>query len=198
MHNLGKLLVTVFCLLSLSGGTLLAHGDSHDSEVTTSDIHHAHVEPASSTEEWPGVILWAPPLHPLVVHFPIALLWAAAVLALFSVADPKRFASACHLLYAGSITALAALASGLYFEEYVPHQHGGSINDIMELHEDLGIAITISAWILSALSWHFTKTCGIRGRKWLTTGMVILALLVAFSSHLGGLLVHRFGVALGS
>ena len=58
---------------------------------------------------------WLPNLHPIVVHFPIALLPAAALVDLLSLLWPRRRAlrdTATWLYLAGTVFALLAYASG--------------------------------------------------------------------------------------
>jgi uncharacterized membrane protein len=71
---------------------------------------------------WSLVPSWAPNLHPLVVHFPIALLLTAVTVDVFDVtiARPAWLGTAATGLYvAGAIGAIAASMTGLQAVETV-------------------------------------------------------------------------------
>jgi uncharacterized membrane protein len=133
--------------------------------------------------------------HPLFVHFPIALL------SLFFVLDALGSLSrnllirdvASWFLYLGTLFAGITVALGLHAADTVAH--GDDVHMIMEHHEHLGISVLSLALVLSA--WRMFARDGISG-SWNTLHLSmagILAVILAFTADLGGLMVYGYGVA---
>jgi uncharacterized membrane protein len=95
-------------------------------------------------------------IHPLVVHFPIAFLVGAALFYFLSwTFRNQTFATTAFLLLIlGTLSAGAAVATGLYGEEGVMVSR--SVRDhLLEAHENimlatLGMSIILSAWAFVA------------------------------------------------
>lgn len=95
-------------------------------------------------------------IHPLVVHFPVAFLVGAALFYfLSSIFRNQTFATAAFLfLILGTLTAGAAVGTGLYAEEGVMVSR--SVREhLLEPHETLmlvtlGLSIVLSIWVLIA------------------------------------------------
>jgi len=93
-------------------------------------------------------------IHPLVVHFPIAFLVGAALFYFLSwIFRSQTFATAAFmLLLLGTLSAGAAIATGLYGEEGVMVSR--SVREhLLEVHEEimlatLGMSIVLSAWAM--------------------------------------------------
>lgn len=134
-------------------------------------------------------------LHPLVVHFPLALLM------LFFLADVAGSllknnawrAVADWFLYAG--TAFAGLAVLVGWLASTTVVHGEEVHDIMETHMRLGItsmflALSLSVWRLSAKN----LLVGVTNALYLFFSG-LLCLILIFTADLGGLMVYKYGVA---
>ena len=153
------------------------------------------------TPPWEG-------MHPLVVHFPIALLLFAAVFVVLAIIVPKRgwwfSVSALILLIGGTAGAFVAVSTGEAARDVV-EEGEDEMFEVMQQHEDLVeqarnvfVALTIVyAGIVflpvvarSLQSWKFA----------MPANLVFLAalmganMLLASGAHLGGRLVHEFGV----
>lgn len=196
-----------------------AHGDEvHEekkTEITQTKDHHEehdhdkhslkvnHYENLSDDQEhgwgnaWDSVS-WMPPLHVIIVHFPIALFSLAALLSLWGifVNIDNVFPTIKLLIYFGMLSALASVGTGLYFEETIPHQHGGPIDPVMEWHEYLGFASAIAASFLALFTFFGKNKQNRTWQKRISLGTIALAILVGFTAHFGGVLVHYFGVGL--
>lgn len=145
---------------------------------------------------------WAPNPHPFLVHFPIALLAAAAAADLLSLLRPARPATreaATWLYCAGAFTAMAAYFSGL------------SAAAAVRVTPDAGLAVTTHFVWADRTTWFFVFFASLRlamSYIWRTTdrwavasscalSLVGLALLAATALH-GGRLVFQFGIGVES
>ena len=133
-------------------------------------------------------------IHPLVVHFPIALLLSSLLLDGLALAlkRPAIHRVALWNLCLGVLGAAAAVLTGLQAERVAKHSF--EISQVMELHEWLGIT-TLSVGVLVA-SWRLWKRERLtRFFRWATLGaMVVMASTVTWGAYLGGRLVYEFGV----
>lgn len=134
-------------------------------------------------------------IHPLLVHFPIALLTLFFTLDLIgSLAKRSEWRQiAGALLYMGTVFSALTVAAGLVAAATVAH--GGNVHDIMEHHEHLGISVLSLAAILAA--WRLLSKGHIVGPA--NTLYLLLAAilsgLLAFTADLGGLMVYKYGVS---
>jgi mono/diheme cytochrome c family protein/uncharacterized membrane protein len=127
------------------------------------------------------------PLHIVVVHFPIALLIAAAIGEILSlirgVQTPSPAVRFCVLL--GASSAVTAAALGWI---HAANGYGLTMPHLLDLHRWSGI--TAAVWAIgTALLCEWDRRRGVRSarfRAWCIVG----AALVGFSGHWGGLLVH--------
>ena len=133
--------------------------------------------------------------HPLLVHFPIALLSLFFVMDLVGSLTRNMLIRdvASWFLYWGTVFAAGTVVLGLHAASTVAH--GDDVHMIMEHHEHLGISVLSLAMVLSA--WRLFSRDGIAGSlNTLHLSMAgILAILLAFTADLGGLMVYGYGVA---
>lgn len=134
-------------------------------------------------------------IHPLIVHFPIALF------TLFFFADtiggllakPAWRIFATPLLYIGTFTALLTVAAG--FQAAYSAPHSDVTHAIMLRHQTFGLLVTILAFILSIrryfAPYDFLST-RTYGHFALST---LLVILISFGADLGGFMVYQHGVA---
>ena len=134
--------------------------------------------------------------HPLVVHFPLALLLTSAAAALWAAwrkaPGPAAFARA--LLYLGTAACAVAVVTGFLATQSVARVRlaAGTMCDHQNLgYVLLGLACALSAWALVAE--RRTKRAPRPAALWLV-GQLALAALVVWTGKEGGDLVHRFGV----
>lgn len=133
--------------------------------------------------------------HPLLVHFPIALLslfFMLDVLGSFAHKTEWR-RTATWFLYLGTVFAALTVAAGLQAAGSVAH--GGNVHEIMESHEHRGIAVLSLAVALSA--WRLLGKGALNG---VANGLFlfsagVLAILLSLTADLGGLMVYQYGVA---
>jgi uncharacterized membrane protein len=134
-------------------------------------------------------------LHPLLVHFPLALFTAFVVTEVLGLLLRKQDirTAASGMLYLGTLGAFAAVIAGFGAANTVPH--GEEVHEIMERHERLGLSVMLLAGALSA--WRiiahgrFSRPAQILH---LLSAFVLLAVM-AVGADLGGLMVYKYGVA---
>ncbi len=124
-------------------------------------------------------------MHPLIVHFPIALTLIVLPFALIARRRGGTWDTALALLvYAGAASAVAAVASGLFFAGHQDPQ-------MLARHELVGwIAAsgTVVCALLAALHQRDPS------RRWiLELALVATALAVGLAGHFGGEMVHGVG-----
>lgn len=134
----------------------------------------------------PGALaLLAGRLHPLLVHFPIALLLAAAALELLAgrVPSPRVARSAAAgLLAAGTWAALAAVLTGLRLA-----REGGYDPSLLSRHRWLGLAVAAVAVTAVVAKKRLPEA---QARRALVPGSVLLVVLIVAAGHDGGALAH--------
>ena len=133
-------------------------------------------------------------VHPLIVHFPIALLLTAVLLELAALLckRPGLHRVALWNLALGTLAAAAAVWSGLRAEDIAKHSF--EIHEVMELHEKLGITTLSMAGFVTL--WRLIRRDALRPWERAITMALLLALVGAltYGAHLGGRLVYEFGV----
>jgi len=133
------------------------------------------------------------PIHPMVVHFPIALLMTSVVFDLLAIRWRRSSLedASLYTLIGGVIGAMLAVATGAVAEELV--EETGVPEGALEIHEALGYVVL----------WIFVGLCAIRfamRRQWIrerpalsvTFGLVGVVVLAA-PGYSGGTLVYEFG-----
>ena len=146
-------------------------------------------------------------LHPLVVHFPIALLLTAPVLVVLAILFRNEHRScavaALTIMILGCVSAFVAAASGEAAGQVADRSE--DINRVMAEHEKLAETVCVVFSILTVTFAGLTflpvllkKELSSRLRT-IATSMFLAVyfaagLLVVNTGHLGGRLVHEFGV----
>jgi mono/diheme cytochrome c family protein/uncharacterized membrane protein len=125
--------------------------------------------------------------HILVVHFPIALLIAAAAAEFWAALHRSRLPAPavrfCVLL--GTAGALAAAALGWL---HAWNGYGAGMPTTLGLHRWIGTAA--AAWAVGTASFsECEERRGVRSH-WFRVWLLLGAVLIGVSAHLGGILVH--------
>lgn len=134
-------------------------------------------------------------IHPMLVHFPIALFTVFFILdVLGTLAKKPQWRNvASWLLYIGTFTAVFTVIAGFVAANSVAH--GDNVHDIMERHEHIGVAVLSLAALLSF--WRAKTGVLMTGgaNNFFLLLAALLCGLIAFGADLGGLMVYKYGVA---
>jgi uncharacterized membrane protein len=120
-------------------------------------------------------------LHNKVIHFPLALGLAAAVILIIAPRWPSYEPAARLLLIAAALAAVAAFFSGRAQEDQFDDS---PFHSVVELHEKFGIASGITLWTGVALTFWM------RARRLMPLYGILLLLLLVCTGFLGGVLSH--------
>ncbi len=133
-------------------------------------------------------------LHPLVVHFPVALLLAAFLIETLALLfkRPAWHRVSLWNLCLGVLGAAVAVVTGR--QAMTVAKHSFQIYQVMTLHENLGYGV--AALVLLVASWRLAARDQLkRWARWVTWALLAAASgMMVFSAHLGGRMVYEFGV----
>ncbi|MDQ7091468.1 MAG: DUF2231 domain-containing protein [Methylococcales bacterium] len=134
-------------------------------------------------------------IHPLFVHFPIALLISFFLVDLLGSLLKKTHWRdiAGGLLYLGTLSALFTVIAGFFAAESVGHAE--DVHEIMTRHQILGLSVLTLATILSG--WRLLAHGKIKGEINIFYLIIsaILSVLIVLGADLGGLMVYKYGVS---
>lgn len=129
-------------------------------------------------------------LHPLVVHFPIALLLTAVMVEVFRLVrrKPRPSPTALTCMGFGVAFAAAAIASGLANEQF--ESHGRALAPAIDRHQVLGIAAGSIGGAALLLGLINLKSARRGWRAAYVLSLVLTAAAIGVTGHLGGSLVY--------
>jgi uncharacterized membrane protein len=136
--------------------------------------------------------------HPMVVHFPIALIlvgFLAEVLSLFFKSEKCLSRTGLYLLILGAVSAIVAWSTGQLFTT-APTE--GAVLEIFEKHETAALITMVLMIIGSVFRIYLViKKKEETGLKWVAFGLYFLAFAaVTITGLLGGTMVYDFMMAL--
>jgi uncharacterized membrane protein len=132
-------------------------------------------------------------LHPMLVHFPIALValgFVAEIIQLFFKNDNTFSKTGFYLLTTGTLAAIATLLSGIFFTA----EMSGAAGEVQEIHElfawiTVGLLIVTSVIRVSLLSIKNTAPKW----QWLAfTTYALATIAVSITGFYGGTLVYNY------
>lgn len=133
------------------------------------------------------------PIHPMIVHFPIALLATAILFEVLELVFKRSVLreAATWLLGIGFFGGLAAAATGLLAEEAAEDM--GVPESAIEIHESFAIATLAVFAVLIAIRWlqHKRRVPQLPG-LFLALGLIGVV-LIGLTGYFGGDLVYRYG-----
>jgi len=146
-------------------------------------------------------------MHPIIVHFPIALLLTSPVFVVAAIAWRSRrreMLLACvALMTLGTISAFLATASGEAGEVATRNVPGADI--VLQKHEELAesarnlyLGLTVITAIVALVAWRrheqITTSMAIAGGVLLLLLNFLAGMVLVNAAHQGGRLVHELGV----
>lgn len=133
-------------------------------------------------------------IHPLFVHFPIALLLVSSAFYLSGLVLRKEelLSVGKWSLFSGTLSAMVAVGTGLQAANTVPH--GGGVHETLIAHQYtgysiLGVSLLLSLWLLLA-----KRNLPQKGKALFFTVLFILSVVVLQQADFGGRLVFLHGV----
>jgi uncharacterized membrane protein len=138
------------------------------------------------------------PLHPLTVHFPIALLFTSVFFDLLGILTEKKQLSQTGwwLLILGLVGGAVAAGFGMWTEEQV--EASGVPEAAVDRHEAFALTTMAVFAALAVVRWRMRARWSSRDRViYLSVAMVGL-LLLGITGFYGGELVYRYGAGVES
>lgn len=133
-------------------------------------------------------------IHPMLVHFPIALWLTALFLHLWGMLRDSYGIRQCGrwLLYLGTLGGLAAVLTGFRAAGQLGHDSPG--HDLVHLHRNLMVAATGLALVACICGWIAARRDS-RGKQWLLVLLLAaLAGLATLGADRGAFMVFGHGV----
>lgn len=141
----------------------------------------------------PALIFSASHLHPMIVHFPIALILIGLVAEYISLSGKSAtfyHEASWFLLGTGTVTAIPALLTGMFLTKELT----GPAGDIRDIHETWGI-ITLAVALVTTLASSFVRMKNLQHTtaEWAVAALYTLtAAAVVVTGYYGGLLAYEF------
>jgi uncharacterized membrane protein len=134
-------------------------------------------------------------IHPVLVHFPLALLSTFLALDFLGTLSKKAHwrQVASYLLYLGTGSALLTVLAGFNAASTV--QHGQNVHEIMENHEHFGLAVLSFATVLSVWRLKCHGVIDSNANVLFQTLAFLMVALMVLGADLGGLMVYHYGVS---
>ena len=135
------------------------------------------------------------PLHPKIVHFPVALLISAAIFGVLAFIIKNKRETFKEILYwnllLGGLSAVFAIITGLIEEATLVHNE--AIHSLMETHEALGFVFT--GIFLSLGVWMTIRKSKLKSKEFsaIVIILILTAVIMGYSAHLGGRMVYEQG-----
>lgn len=133
-------------------------------------------------------------IHPLIVHFPIALIIVVFALDFLGALSRRQsLISAANILSIfAALAAVAAVITGLVAEESVWHTEDA--HELIELHETIGFAVLGAALVSLIFRPAIKKKKSKSSLLWVAVIISLAAaVLVGYEGYLGGEIVFRHG-----
>ena len=145
--------------------------------------------PESASGE-PFLIRLAGKLHPVVIHFPIALIISAAFFSLLAISrnKPVYDSVSIRLIYLALASAVVAILFGLSAEETTSFP--AFLADYVEWHETFALIAGACTLLSAALGYLSERPGRSSFKRWYHLTLLVNAILVGITGHFGATLVY--------
>ncbi|HED66682.1 MAG TPA: hypothetical protein ENJ09_14140 [Planctomycetes bacterium] len=169
-----------------------AHPEAEEHDDAEEEEEHGHEHGEGGGDAAVGLIEWLGRYHPMVVHFPIGLLVAAAFAELLALLGRgERFSFVARFcLWGGALAAVAAALLGWADAIEMAREYTGFSAKLLLYHRWLGVT---TAGVSLLTLWAGERVWRARGGrgKGLYRGLLLLTvLLVSVVGHLGASLIY--------
>jgi mono/diheme cytochrome c family protein len=135
----------------------------------------------------PGLAAY-PDIHPMLVHFPVALLPTALLFAILSIGRFPRMNSTARLLFfLGTLGMAAAAATGLRAQQLLPHGRGS----LVSIHRTIMLATGSLAVLLCLFAVRSRQSDSKGSRVFLASGLVVVNIFLVLGADRGALVSLR-------
>ncbi len=138
-------------------------------------------------QETSDLVLFFGRFHPIILHLPIGFLLIAFVLEMMSRLERfKTYRPAVGLiLFLGAVSAIVAVVLGLMLAE-----GGGYGEELLSLHQWLGISAAVTAVVAFVLNWQARKKASSGLDKAYVSVLSVMVVVLMAAGHYGGSLTH--------
>lgn len=173
-----------------------SHHDEPQVEISQdheNDAAHDHARDHDHAEGAGRFIEWIGRFHPVVVHMPIALLFAAAAAEILTmVTGANGLAAAARFCLAlGALG--AAVAAPLGWANAAHAGYAGELASVLTIHRGLGTSTAVWALGTWGIAEAVRRPRGARWRPWYRAALIAGAVAVGVTAHFGGTLVFGPG-----
>ncbi len=143
-----------------------------------------------------------PNYHPILVHFPIALITVSVVTLFLCLIMRDTFKWKNELLVVSRWTLWIAIFSSIFtliagFDAYYSVAHDNPSHEIMTIHKNWGITTAVLLFLV--MIWSISLYIKKKKPSWLFgVGMLIVFTSVMATGWFGGEIVYRYGVGVMS
>jgi uncharacterized membrane protein len=144
-------------------------------------------------EIFPG-LAHAPNVHPLFVHFPIALWLVAGLFCLLGALRQREdfFVTGRWLLYLGTLGALVAVGTGLWAADSMGHDSPG--HELVHVHRNLMLAASGIGLTATVAAFALRKRQSV-GARWAVTALLLATIgVLTIGADRGAALVFQYGM----
>ncbi|MCC5930141.1 MAG: DUF1549 domain-containing protein [Cyclobacteriaceae bacterium] len=126
-------------------------------------------------------------LHPLIVHFPVALLVFAGLMELLSIRkyDSKWRPGIQAMVWAGGLSAVFAAIAGILLAE-----NQGSSGDLLDLHKITGLATAVLSLVVIGTQYRISTHKTARSIITYRISLFVTLLVLTIAGHMGASLTH--------
>ena len=130
--------------------------------------------------------------HPILVHFPIALLVVCGVMSYAGLRYPHLLETTWLLLLIGGLSTIPVTISGLI--AHIPYEET-ALYEVVERHQMFGFVTTVVFLALIGWRWQARRAGADNGFSWpFLIGLTIGVLFVFMAGSTGGDLVYDYAV----